>query len=69
MKAKARVTVVVETWVTGENWNEHTNIGAVHREAKELAVKRISDLCVRSRAVHLCSQPCVEAVFVGDKHG
>lgn len=70
MKAKARVTVTVETWVVGENWNEHTDIGSLHREAKEMAVKKLTDLCERSRSVVMFGTPKVEAVFVEDgKHG
>lgn len=70
MKARARVTVTVEINVIGENWNEHTDIGSLHREAKELAVKQITDLCERSRAVSMVGTPKVEAMFVEDqKHG
>lgn len=67
MKARARVLVVVETWVVGENWNDHTDIGSLHREAKELAAKKLADLCSRTGAVSLIGEPTVEAVFVEDK--
>lgn len=70
MKARARVTTTVEIWVIGDNWNEHTDIGSLHREAKEMAVKQIKDICERSRQVTLIGVPKVEAIFTEDmKHG
>ena len=70
MRARARVVVMVELYVTGENWNEHTDIGSLHREAKEKAVAQISEMCNRSRSVGLIGTPKVEAIFTEDaKHG
>ncbi len=70
MRARARVLVTVELTVAGENWNEHTDIGSLHREAKEKAIKQLTDLCDRTRSVQLVGTPKVEAVFVEDqKHG
>lgn len=70
MRARARVVVTVELYVTGENWNEHTDIGSLHRETKEMAVKQIKDICERSRQVTLIGVPKVEAIFTEDmKHG
>lgn len=67
MMVRARVVVTVELHVTAENWNEHTDIGSLHREAKELASKQIKALCERSRSVTMIGMPLVEAVFTEDR--
>lgn len=67
MRATARVTVTVEVFVSAENWNEHTDIGALHREAKEKAERQLKEICDRSRAVTLVGTPRVTAVFVEEE--
>ena len=57
----ARVQVTVEIAVRGENWNELSSVEQVHREAEELAVKRITELC--QRYVKLVGAPMVEAIM------
>lgn len=61
----ARVQVTVEIAVRGENWNEHTSVEQVHREAGELATKRVNELC--QRYVKLIGTPQVEAVLTREK--
>lgn len=67
MMARARVWVMVEMSVYSDNWNEHTDIGQLHREAKERAVKQLSDLCERTRAVKMIGEPRVEAILTEDQ--
>lgn len=62
LQAAATVVVSVEITVRGENWNEHTAIEQLHREASELAIKRIIDLC--QRYVRLIGNPKVTAILV-----
>lgn len=57
----ARVQVTVEISVRAETWNEGSSVEQVHREAEELAVKRITELC--QRYVRLIGTPMVEAVM------
>lgn len=57
----AVVAITVEITVRGENWNEHTSVEQIHREAEELAVKRITELC--NRYVRLTATPKVQSVI------
>lgn len=56
----ARVAITVELTVRGENWNEHTSIEQLHREAAELGTKRVTELC--QRYVRLVGTPKIETI-------
>lgn len=63
----ARVIVSVEVQVRAETWNEHSSVEQVHREAEELAIKKIEEACGRSIAFKLVGSPIVDAVFTRKK--
>lgn len=61
----AQVQITVQIAVANETWNDHTSMEQVHREAREIAVKRITELC--RGHVKLVSVPLVEAVITEKK--
>lgn len=65
VKVQARVQVTVDIGVRGENWNEHTSMEQVHREARETAVKEITRLC--QRYVSIVGTPLVSAIITEEK--
>jgi hypothetical protein len=65
MKVNAHVAVTVALTVRGDNWNDDTSVEQLHREAGELPLKRINDLC--QRYVTIIGKPKIEAVLTNNQ--